>query len=460
MSRDAAIATNRFGLGAHPGELAAIDDPRRWLKSQLNGRASVSPALTNLGSSTTVLAEIIGLRQERNAMRKAGKEPTRMFGQTVRQHYAAQVLARYRAAATTSQPFRERLVHFFANHFAVSADKQPLPALAGLFENEAIRPHVTGRFADMLIAAEQHPAMLTYLDNQRSLGPNSVVGKRAARRRPDRNLGLNENLAREILELHTLGVDGGYTQTDVTSFAKVITGWSIGAANDKRRDTSAKVGAFYFRAPAHEPGTKTVVGKRYADGGVEQGIAVLKDLAVHPATARHVATKLARHFVADEPPTDLVDALTAAWLDSDGDLDAVARTLVDHDSAWRPERQKYKSTHDFVISTFRALNHEPDNAKSLFGMLEQLGQPPYRPGSPAGWPDTAAYWGSADGLYKRIEWAGAVGSMAGRQTKPLSLARAVVGPSLSAATTKAIAGAASGEQGLTLVFASPEFLRR
>ncbi|MEM8983441.1 MAG: DUF1800 domain-containing protein [Pseudomonadota bacterium] len=460
MSRNAAIATNRFGLGARPGEIANIDDPRRWLKSQLEGAPRVSSRLSQLSGSASVLNQIVALRQQRNEMRKAGKEPGKQYGKTVREQYAAQVLARYHEAAVTTHPFRERLVHFFANHFAVSADKQPLPALAGLFENEAIRAHVTGRFADMLIAVEQHPAMLTYLDNQRSLGPNSTIGRRAAKRRPDRNLGLNENLAREILELHTLGVSGGYTQADVTSLANVITGWSIGADNDRRRDSSVRPGEFYFRRAAHEPGAKTVVGKRYPDTGVEQGVRVLRDLATHPATARHVSTKLARHFVADEPPTELIDALTKTWLDTAGDLAAVARTLVDHDSAWQAAPQKYKSAHDFVISTFRALQHEPDNAKRLFGMLEQLGQPPYRPGSPAGWPDTAAHWGSADGLYKRIEWASAVGGLAGRQTKPLTLARAVIGPSLSAATTKAIAGAASGEQGLTLVFVSPEFLRR
>ncbi|MEL7535886.1 MAG: DUF1800 domain-containing protein [Pseudomonadota bacterium] len=460
MTIDAAIATNRFGLGARPGDLNDIGDPQRWLRKQLDKPAKLPADLAALGSSETVLAEILALRRERNEMRKAGEQTVNKYAQTVRKHYAAQVLARYRAAATAEQPFRERLVHFFSNHFAVSADKQPMPAIAGLFEQEAIRPYVAGRFVDMLIAVEQHPAMLTYLDNQRSMGPNSRAGKAAARRAPDRNLGLNENLAREILELHTLGVDGGYSQSDVTSFAKVITGWSVAADRDAQRDRNAKIGSFYFRANMHEPGAQRVVGNRYAQDGLEQGVAVLKDLARHPSTARHLATKLARHFVADEPPAEVVADLTDTWLDSDGDLKAVLTTLIEHDASWQVDQQKYKSPHEYVISTFRALNHAPDRAPMVFAMLEQLGQAPYRPGSPAGWPDTAADWGSADALYKRIEWAGAVGGVVGTSAKPLTLARAILGHSLSAATTKAIAGAASTEQGLTLLFASPDFLRR
>ena len=460
MTTDAAIAANRFGLGARPGDLAAIKAPRDWLRDQLGTRADAAPELAKLADTGTTMREVVALREQRKAMREAGEAPGKQYAKTVRGHYATQVLARYRHAATTEQPFRERLVHFFSNHFAVSADKQPLPALAGLFENEAIRPHVTGSFADMLVAVARHPAMITYLDNQRSIGPGSRAGKNAARRAPERNLGLNENLAREILELHTLGVDGGYTQTDVTNFAKVITGWSIGAERDRRRDKTAVTGEFYFRPQTHEPGSQNVLGKVYQDLGVEQGVAVLNDLAIHPSTARHVATKLARHFVADEPPADLVDALFATWLDTGGDLGAVATTLVDHDASWQRPKQKYKSPHEFVVSAFRAFNYVPDRAPMLFAMLEQLGQPPYRPGSPAGWPDTAADWGSADALYKRIEWAGAVADQAGGAAKPLPLARAVLGNSLSAATVKALAGAESSEQGLALLLASPDFLKR
>ena len=180
------------------------------------------------------------------------------YGRTVRRHYVDQAQARYRIAAATDAPFFERLVHFWTNHFAVSADKQPVPAIAGLYEQEAIRPNITGKFADLLIAAEQHPAMILYLDNQRSIGPNSAAGRRANRRQNERNIGLNENLAREILELHTLGVDGGYTQDDVTTFAKVITGWSIGGG-ENRRFAEGEPGEFHFRDAIHEPGAKRAI---------------------------------------------------------------------------------------------------------------------------------------------------------------------------------------------------------
>ncbi|MEL6951084.1 MAG: DUF1800 domain-containing protein [Pseudomonadota bacterium] len=460
MTLEHAIAANRFGLGARPGDLDRMGDPQDWLRGQITRAGKPDPVLRALGDSPTVINEIFELRRQRNEMRKAGKDMVNEYAKTVRKHYAAQVLARYQHAANTDAPFRERLVHFFTNHFAVSADKQPMPAIAGLFEQEAIRPNVTSKFADLLVAVEQHPAMLTYLDNQRSIGPGSRAGKAAARRAPERNLGLNENLAREILELHTLGVDGGYTQTDVTTFAKVITGWSVAADNDVRRNGADAVGAFFFRSRAHEPGTQNILGKRYPDSGVNQGVAVLRDLAVHPATARHLATKIARHFVSDVPPKALVERLETVWLDSDGDLGAVANALVNHDACWAEEKQKYKSPHEFVVSSFRALDYAPDEPQVLFAMLEQLGQAPYRPGSPAGWPDTADDWGSADALYKRIEWAGAVGDRAGTRAKPLPLARAVVGPSLSPSTIKALAGAESGGQGLALLLASPDFLRR
>ncbi|MEM6810142.1 MAG: DUF1800 family protein, partial [Pseudomonadota bacterium] len=206
MTLEHAIAANRFGLGARPGDLDRMGDPQDWLRGQITRAGKPDPVLRALGDSPTVINEIFELRRQRNEMRKAGKDMVNEYAKTVRKHYAAQVLARYQHAANTDAPFRERLVHFFTNHFSVSADKQPMPAIAGLFEQEAIRPNVTGKFADLLIAVERHPAMLTYLDNQRSIGPGSRAGKAAARRAPERNIGLNENLAREILELHTLGV--------------------------------------------------------------------------------------------------------------------------------------------------------------------------------------------------------------------------------------------------------------
>ena len=236
--------------------------------------------------------------------------------------------ARVSHAASTDAPFVERLVQFWSNHFCISASKGPgVRIMAGGFEREAIRPHVLGRFGDMLKAVEQHPAMLIYLDNAQSIGPNSQAGR-------NRGRGLNENLAREILELHTLGVDGGYTQADVTSLARIITGWTIvdqrfAAAQPKGRPAqNLTVGTFMFAQPRHEPGQQTVLGKVYADNGLATGEEALADLARHPATARHIARKLAQHFVSETPPPALVARLEKTFRDTDGNLGAVAKALA------------------------------------------------------------------------------------------------------------------------------------
>lgn len=452
----AAIAANRFGLGARPGELRGISRPPSWLLDQVQGPSRLATELRELPPSSRVLIEAQELRRAR-----AGDEDiVQRYRRWARQHYISQTAARYRAAAASEMPFHERLVHFWSNHFAVSADKQPLPTIAGLMENEAIRPNVGGRFYELLRAVETHPAMLVYLDNQRSVGPNSTLGRRAKRRRPDQEFGLNENLAREILELHTLGVDGGYAQKDVTSFARVITGWSIGGANDRGLLADGTPGTFEFRENMHEPGAQRILGKKYPHKGVDQGEAVLRDLATHPSTARFVSTKLARHFVADDPPAALVDDMTSAWLDSGGDLPAVYEVLVQSPESWDAELRKYKTPHDFVVSTLRALNHTPERPQFIVGALDLMGQTPFRPGSPEGWPDTAAQWGGADALYKRIEWSNTVARLIGSRVDPVALGDAVLGPQFNAETRKSIARAESRSQGMTLFLASPDFQRR
>jgi len=456
----AAIAANRFGLGAKPGELARIARPAAWLLDQVQGPSRLFAELRDLPPSAEVLIEARELRRAQRQARAADEDIVQRYGRWARQHYVNQTSARYRAAAASDEPFHERLVHFWSNHFAVSADKQPLPTIAGLMENEAIRPNVGGRFYDLLRAVETHPAMLVYLDNQRSIGPNSQFGQRANRRRSDQEFGLNENLAREILELHTLGVDGGYTQQDVSSFAKIITGWSIGGATDRGQLADGTPGTFEFREIMHEPGAQRVLGNRYSQQGFDQGDAVLRDLATHPSTARFVSTKLARHFVADEPPIALVDRLTNAWLDSGGDLPTVYQVLIQSEEPWYAEQRKYKTPHDFVISTLRAFNHTPDRPQFIVGALDLMGQTPFRPGSPAGWPDTAEQWGGADALYKRIEWSNTVARAIGSRVDPVALGEAVLGPQFDAETRKAISRAESRTQGMTLLLASPDFLRR
>ena len=235
----------------------------------------------------------------------------------IQKTYRAEALARLQRAMIADCGFTERLVTFWSNHFCISASKGELARIwAGSFEREAIRPHVLGRFGDMLKAVEQHPAMLFFLDNQQSLGPDSRAGQ-------NRKRGLNENLAREIMELHTLGVGGGYTQDDVTSLARIITGWTFAG----RQGQLGTPGTFVFNANAHQPGAQPLLGKTYADAGVAQGEAALADIARHPSTAKFIATKFARHFVADEPPPALVTRLQEVFRKSDGDLRALATTL-------------------------------------------------------------------------------------------------------------------------------------
>ena len=339
MRIESVIAANRFGLGARPGELSRIDGNHRgWLLDQLQGPSRLQEDIGDLPDTASVLVEVQQIREMRREAKQAETDKpspdiVQKFGALVRRHYLSQTNARFRAATETDYPFHERLVHFWSNHFAVSADKQPVSALAGLFENEAIRSNLGGKFYDLLVAVEKHPAMIIYLDNQRSSGPNSSLGQHANRRRRDQQFGLNENLAREILELHTLGVDGGYTQQDVTSFAKVIAGWSIGGGRGRFPD--GVPGTFLFRNDIHEPGKQTILNQTYKDSGLRQGEAVLRDLATDESTAGHLATKLVRHFVADDPPANLVSKITQVFLDSGGDLPTVHAALVESSEAWQ-----------------------------------------------------------------------------------------------------------------------------
>ncbi len=508
LTTQAAIAANRFGLGARRGDADLIgSDPRGWLTSQLEAAVEVATPPSGTPESAKVLQAARELRAARQlaarvraalgassaalrddtassrgpAGRNTGGTPrppvdgdaAREFVQFVRGHYLQQVADRNRRAIETDRPFVERLVQFWSNHFAISADKQFLGALAGPYEQEAIRPNVTGNFYELLLAAERHPAMLLYLDNAISMGPTSMAARLAERR--GRDLGLNENLAREIMELHTLGVNGGYDQHDVTEFAKVLTGWSIGGepragdgAQDMRRGgllrgmlgQGGSPGEFFFRPPMHEPGDKTVLGKRYKERGADEGEEVLKSLALHPATARHVATKLATHFVADAPPAQLVERLASTYLRNEGELMPVYRELVAAQDSWEASLAKYKTPQDFVISAHRALGATPNDLQRVTGFLSELGQRPFTPGSPAGWPDTAASWDGGDALLKRVEWSTAVGRVVGDRLEPVALAEAVLGATASAATMASIARAESGAQGLALLLASPEFQRR
>jgi uncharacterized protein (DUF1800 family) len=471
----AEIAVLRFGLGARPGELAsAAGDPRAWLTAQIRGAAPAA-GNTPLAPSDQIFTEVLAARDERQQMKReaggvvAGSAAVAAFN-PVRDaylpHYRAQVLARAQSAALTTRPFAERLVHFWTNHFAVSADKGAVFGIAGTLESEAIRPNVNGRFIELLTAVEQHPAMIAFLDNQYSVGEYSELALLAARHaarqgasdKPKRDFGINENLAREILELHTLGVNGGYTQNDVTTFAQIITGWSIGGG--KGRLAGGAPGRFYFRDNLHEPGAKTFLGKTYAEEGQRQGEAVLADLSRHPATAHFIATKLVRHFFADDPPRAAVERVARAFLKSGGDLPRVYAALIEAPEAWDPAMRKFKTPEDFVFSTLRALNVSPRQPEEVVRSFDLLGQRQYTPGSPAGWPDTSKSWDGSDALMHRVLWASRAASRYEQGIDPVDLAASSLGNYARPETVTALRRASSSSQALALLLMSPEFQRR
>ena len=460
-STDRVIAANRFGFGARPTELAQIgNDARGALHAQLE-HACPQP-MGDLPTAESLIASVSRYREELQQAKRDDSASQVSVGMKLvelyRPAYEKHAIARFRLAVESDRSFVERLVHFWSNHFAVSIDKIAVLGLAGPLETEAIRPNVLGNFRDLLSAVERHPAMLVYLDNHISAGPNSPAAQFVARRGLDRKVGLNENLGREILELHTLGVDGGYTQQDVTTLAAIITGWSVGGGVGALR--GGEPGRFLFRGNLHEPGEKILLGRRYAEAGVGQGEKALADLALHPRTAHHLATKLARHFVADEPPAVLVDRLARAYLKHDGDLPALYRALIDDPLTWQSAPGKFKSPSDYIHSTYRALALPVRDERRALAPFELLGQRNFQPGSPAGWPDRSADWDGPAALLKRIEWATAVGQRVGMQADAMDVLTDSLGDAVSDRTREAVGRAPDRAQALTLALASPEMMRR
>ncbi len=436
------IAAVRFGLGPRLGQPLPAE-PLAWLDAQL-GENIAPPVPAGFTTTPSTRDGLAAFAADRDAQAQGGTTPghaTRLF--------RAEAAAQAELLLTTSQPFRERLVQFWANHFTCSRRAGIVGPLMGSYVREAIRPHVSGSFSAMLLAVVRHPAMLHYLDNVNSVGLGSRAGAR-------RGAGLNENLAREILELHTLSPAAGYTQADVTAFAKVITGWSVGRLN--REDEPA--GNFMFRPAAHEPGTKLVMGQRFEQGEAG-GVEALNWLAQHPATLRHLATKLARHFVADDPPEPCVAALVAVLQDTKGDLAAAARCLVRLPEAWEP-LTKLRSPQEYVVAALRAIGAGPDSGNAALSGFARVGQPLWAAPGPNGWPDHATAWAMPEALVRRAEFAW---TLAGR-TAAAGLARArplgeaMLGSLARAETVAAIANAGSEREALTLLLASPEFQRR
>lgn len=460
---NAAIAVTRFGLGARSGEIAeARRDPRGFLLAQIRPDGAEVP-ISNGESAAQRIARVRAGRQAREKLKAPPAEsdgdaadPVKTAQRLVRETAGADFLARVQLAASTEASFRERWALFWANHFTVSASKVAVASVVGPFEAEAIRPHVFDRFETLLAAAETHPAMLIYLDQAQSIGPDSRAAAFMQRRGGDRPAGLNENLAREILELHTVGVDGGYTQDDVTEFARAMTGLSIGGP----REGEAMAGVPMFREQAHEPGVRTVMGVRYPQEGKAQPAAILSDLAAKPQTARFVCTKIARHFVADEPPPALIARLEGVWMETGGRLDRVAEALIAAPEAWAPEASKLKTPYEFIVSSWRAADASPRQAGQVAPALTALGQKPYSPPSPKGWADDAATWAAPDALVKRMTWTQAFAAAAIQDRDPRTLADEALGARLSPTAAKAIARAESRPEGFALLLMSPEFQRR
>ncbi len=471
----AVTAFNRFGLGAKPGDLAlAASDPRGFLLEELWTQGVALIDTGDLPATPKALQQLFldqqqkRLERERAAMapplvtqplgpnandgqaKPPGQKPKPQTPNTEQKLFRNEAIARFAKAAKARSGFAERLVALWSNHFAVSMAKGAfIRATAGPFEREAIRPHICGKFADLLRAVESHPAMIFFLDNQRSIGPNANAGRLAGK-------GLNENLAREILELHTLGVDGGYTQTDVTELARIITGWSFAEAESE----NGQPGSFLFKANWHEPGPHNLLGKVYPEQGKEQGEAALSDLARHPATAKHVATKLARHFVADDPPPGLIDSLARKFRDSDGDLAVVTSVLVADDRAWRAPATKMRTPLEFIMAAMRATGFLPQEPGPVLHGLNMLGMPLWQPGGPNGFADSAATWASPEAMKLRLDLSSQMAQLMRQADHPLAVLDTVCGSAASRETRQAVERAESRQQALAILFMSPEFQRR
>jgi uncharacterized protein (DUF1800 family) len=391
-------ALNGFGLGARIGEPARVRDGRGWLLAQLDGgpplvRAPEVAARTNLAEALRVFRAV----QSGGAQRQQERRQAR---RRLMQIAAAEGDAALTERVVSERPFVERLVAFWSNHLCVSAGAKVLVApLAGSYEREAIRPHVLARFEDLVLASAKHPAMLVYLDNFQSIGPSSrgAARGRAARQRR----GLNENYARELLELHTLGVDGGYTQQDVQELAKILTGWTVSglAARGPAGDI-----AFAFQPALHEPGSKTLLGQMYADAGIAEGERAIRAVCRHPSTARFVATNLVRHLVSDEAPADVVERVARVFRDTDGDLRAVATALVNLSEAWQDGARKFRTPQDWLVAVLRAFRAN-DVDDMVLPLLRQLRHPLWSPLAPKGFGDTMQEWSDPDSLLNRAELA-------------------------------------------------------
>lgn len=456
-------ALNRLGYGPTPQDRSAIAEQGaqawldRFLAEQLQSeRLALPTPLAERLSSLEVLrlSPVEAIHRHREVQQLARRLRADAEGQAVpdelraareRQRALQQQAGAARLLRAQQSPAQlsEVLTEFWFNHFNVYAGKAPVGLLVADYEQHAIRPHVLGRFRDMLGATARHPAMLIYLDNAQSTG-----GDRQGRG------GLNENYARELMELHTLGVDGGYSQQDVTELARMLTGWGL----DGRAIAAGGPGAgFRFEPRRHDTGVKTWLGHRVAPNGQAEGELALDVLARHPATARHLAYKFAQAFVADAPPPALVRRLAESFQTSDGDLHALTRTLLRSDEFWSREayQAKFKTPYQYLLSSLRALDLAPAEAQPLLTALAQAGQPLYGAATPDGYKSTAQAWRSPEALTQRVQLAATLGARSGVSAQQLG---DTLGGLVTASTRRTLAAEPAPQQ-LALLLASPDFMK-
>lgn len=449
------LAAIRLGFGLSP-RLAAPGDPGTVAASV----AGAAPADDTVAMDS-VRAMQLELRRLLLVTRTGGEtdgNAYRSYRRQMNDRYLRAIVDRFARVMDDPSGFGERLVGFWSSHFAVRGGAPHANLMTAALVDEAIRPHLAGRFADMMFAAETHPAMLVYLDQVRSVGPNSVVARRSA----DKAMGLNENLAREMIELHSLGVGADYTQQDVEALARLLTGLTYSA----RRPG-------VFQPARAEPGADEVLGRSYGAGDharLDDIRDVIEDLAAHEATAHHIARKLAIHFIADDPPQSVVDRLAAVHRDTNGDLGAINLTLAEAPELGTHYRQKLRQPYEFVAASLRSLGLTGDDLRSfsrkqiqrtLLNPMAVMGQPWARPNGPDGWPEKAEAWGTPQGLAMRINWAMRQPSrLVPQLPDPREFLVTALGQAASEPLRWAVPRAESRSQGIGLVLASADFNRR
>lgn len=445
--RRAHIALNRFGLGAKPGGINRIHDRLR---------VAFRAELERPDAALITSDRLPTYNQACNAIHRNFEAENDLK--------ELELTARINKHLNAEIGFVERLVMFFSNHFSMTINKDgAIRATIGQLERDVIRKHVLGSFKNMLVGVYQHPAMLAYLDNADSIGPNSSAGKAWG-------VGLNQNLARECLELHTLGVSGGYTEQDIDAMSKVLTGWSFvrGWEAEGRYNGGNKRnrGQFLFRRDWHEPGTQRLLGNGYSNTGLDQGVAVLNALARHRSTAEFLAFKLVRHFITDEPTPDMVEPVALAYRQSGGNLKITAEALLDLPQAWDLPLTKLRTPYELQIAEMRAMNrvYDPRDRWPFYATLGALRHLPWERPAPDGYSDESTYWMGADAMRIRLETAQMNGWTL-QQIKPFretvsNLADSLFDVNLSEASRRAIGAADSKQLALATLFMCPEFQRR